>query len=329
MWDFSVSRSVGLMIRTLPFILFRLGVYLAVAFAYVLATGTGAGIGWGVGAFGDTEFRASATMIGGGIGFAIVAAVMYALREYLLYLVKAGHIAVMVELLAGRPMPGGRSQIGHAQAAVRARFAQASTLFAVDQIVKGVLRVITGLARGILSMLPGLDRLAGVVQAFLNVAVGLIDEVIIAHAFATNAPDPWASAREALVLYAQNNRNMLKNAAWITVITYGALGLVFLILLGPAVLIAQSLPGQIEAVGVVFALVFAWALKAALFEPFAVACLLQAYFRATEGQPLDPVWEARLDTLSAKFRQLRDRVTSASSTASTRTQPEPMASPTD
>lgn len=327
MWDFSISRSIGLMARTLPFILFRLAVYLGVALGYVLVAGTGAGIGYGIGSFGDADARAGAALMGGGIGFALFGAVVYGLREYLLYLVKAGHIAVMVEILAGRPMPEGRSQIGHAQAAVRARFAQASTLFAVDQVVKAVLRAITGLARGILSILPGLDRLTGVVQAFVNVAVGLIDEVIIAHAFATRATNPWAAAREALVLYAQNNRNMLKNAAWIAAITYGALAIVFLILLGPALLIAQSLPGQVEAVGVVFALVFAWALKAALFEPFAVACLLQAYFRATAGQPLDPAWEARLDSLSGKFRALRDRAATAFAPAAST--PGPMAHPTE
>lgn len=307
MWNFSISLSFSLMVRTLPFILFRLGVYLSVAFGYLLITGTGAGIGWGIGAFGDTDFRAGATLIGGGIGFALFGAAVYALREYLLYLVKAGHIAVMVEMLAGRPMPEGRSQIGHAHAAVKARFAEASTLFAVDQIVKAVLRAVTGLARGILSMLPGMNRLTGVIQAFLSVAVGLIDEVIMGHAFATGATNPWVAAREALVLYAQNNRNMLKNAIWITAIIYGALAMVFLLLLGPAVLVARGLPGEMEALGVLIALIFAWALKAALFEPFAVACLMQAYFRATEGQPLDPEWEARLDGLSSKFRVLRER----------------------
>lgn len=311
MWDFSVSLSFSLMVRTLPFILFRLGVYLSVALGYLLITGAGAGIGWGIGAFGDADFRAGATVLGGGIGFALFGAIVYALREYLLYLVKAGHIAVMVEMLAGRPMPEGHNQIGHAQAAVKARFAEASTLFAVDQIVKAVLRAITGLAQGVLSIIPGLKRVAGIIQAFLSIAVGLIDEVIIAHAFATSATNPWVSAREALVLYAQNNRNMLKNAVWIMAFTYGVLALIFLLFLGPAVLIAQTLPGKMEALGVVFALLFTWALKAALFEPFAVACLMQAYFRATEGQVLDPAWEARLDSLSAKFQALRDRASRA------------------
>ena len=39
MWDFSISRSLGLMVKTLPFIVFRLIVYFGIAVAYVLVTG--------------------------------------------------------------------------------------------------------------------------------------------------------------------------------------------------------------------------------------------------------------------------------------------------
>ena len=141
MADFSFSTSMGLMRRTAPFIVFRMAVYFGIAVAYVLVTGTGAGVGWGIGAFGDDEFRAASTMWGGVIGFGATAAVLYFLREYILYMVKAGHIAVMVEYLEGKELPEGRGQIDHAQRVVRERFGQANALFALDQIVKGVLRV--------------------------------------------------------------------------------------------------------------------------------------------------------------------------------------------
>ena len=165
MTDFSISVSLGLMRKTAPFILFRMAVYfgIAAAVAYVIATGAGAGIGWGVGAFGDDDFQASSTVWGGGIGFAAVAGVLYFLREYTLYLVKAGHIAVMIEALDGRELPGGRGQIEHAQAVVRERFAQSSVLFGIDQLVKGVLRAVVGLIGGLASILPipGLDLIYG------------------------------------------------------------------------------------------------------------------------------------------------------------------------
>ena len=117
-----------------------MAVYFGITLAYILVTGMGAGIGFGVGALGDAGFQAGSTFWGGLIGFGIVGAVMYWAREYILYIVKAGHIAVLVELIDGKPMPEGRSQVEHGRVVVTERFAQASVLFAVDQLIKGVLR---------------------------------------------------------------------------------------------------------------------------------------------------------------------------------------------
>lgn len=310
MWDFSIGSALAMMARTLPFILLRVAVYFGMALGYVLVTGTGAGIGYGIGGFGDDGFRASSTLWGGLAGFGLFGAIMYWAREYVLYIVKAGHIAVLVELIDGQPMPQGRSQIAHAATVVRQRFAQASVLFVIDQLVRGVIGAITGVVRGVLTLLPipGARQVSGLLHAFLRVAVGLIDEVILAHAIRSRATDPWASAREALVLYGQNYRPMLKNAAWLAVIVYGLSFVVFLVMLAPAALVVYLMPGAWAAGGFVFALLFAWAVKAALLEPFAVACMMQVYFRAIEGQSPDPEWDARLEQVSGHFRKLKGRI---------------------
>jgi hypothetical protein len=143
-----------------------------------------------------------------------------------------------------------------------------------------------------------------VVRAYLRLAVGLVDEVILAHAIRTKAENPWDSAREALVLYGQNARPMLVNAAWLTAIVYGLSFVVFLLMLAPAAAVVWLIPGAWSAGGLVFALVFAWAVKAALIEPFAIACMLQVYFKVTKGQTPDPEWEARLSKVSDKFRSM-------------------------
>lgn len=306
MYDFSSLVAVRLMRRTAPFIVFRILVYFGIALAYVLVTGAGAGLGYGIGGFGDEDFRASATLWGGGIGFALCAGAIYLAREFILYIVKAGHVAVMVEALDGRDLPGGQGQIAYARQIVSANFGQASVLFGIDQLVKGVLGAITGLLQGLLTLLPipGLDRIMGLVRAYLRVAVGLLDEVILAHALRQRAENPWDSAREALVLYGQNAKPMLINAAWVTFFSWGLSILVFLLMLAPAAGVVYLIPGAWSAGGVVFALVFAWAVKAALIEPFAIACLLQAFFKVTEGQTPNPEWEARLNGASAKFRKL-------------------------
>lgn len=309
MADFSFGVSMRLMRKTAPFIIFRMAVYFGIAVAYVLVTGTGAGIGWGVGALGDEDFRASATIWGGGLGFVLTAGVIYFLREYILYIVKAGHIAVMVELLEGRDLPEGKGQIAYAQAMVKERFGTSSILFGIDQLVKGVVRAITGLIHGIASFLPipGLDKIMGVVRAYLRVAVGLIDEVILAQIFRTRSENPWETARDAVVLYGQNAKPMLINAAWITLITYALSFVVFLLMLAPAGAVVYLIPGAWSAGGFIFAILFAWAVKVALIEPFAIACLLQAYFKVTAGQEPKPEWAAKLDSASNKFGKLVDK----------------------
>ena len=310
MWDFSIGNALGMMARTLPFIVLRMAVYFGIAVGYVLVTGSGAGIGYGVGAFGDDGFRANSTLWGGVIGFGTFGVVMYWAREYILYIVKAGHIAVLIELIDGKEMPQGKSQVSYATTVVKERFAQASVLFAVDQLIKGVIGAITGLVRGILSILPlpGVRQISGILHAFLRVAVGFIDEVILAYAIRTRSTDPWDSARDALVLYGQNYKVMLKNAAWLAVIVYLLSFIVFLVMLAPAALVVYLMPGAWAAGGVVFALLFAWSVKAALLEPFAIACLMQVYFKTIEGQQPDPEWEARLEQMSSHFRKLKARI---------------------
>lgn len=310
MWDFKLTQAIGLMMKTMPFIILRLVIYFGITLAFILITGTGAGIGWGLGSFGgDVESSATFSMWGGFIGFGLTAGVIFLAREYLLYMVKAAHIAVLVELLDGKDIPDGRSQIEHGRKVVAERFGEANTLFVLDRIIQGVLRAITGLAQGIASIIPipGLQQLMGLVRAFLNVAVGYIDEVILAYGIRTRASNPWASAQDALVLYGQNYKIMLKNAAWLTLIMYGLSFVIFLVLLAPAGAIAFLMPGAASAFGIVIALLMAWSIKAAVLEPLAITCMMQVYFPVIQGQTPNPEWQEKLNGMSKKFQQLGEK----------------------
>ena len=309
MWDFSIGRTLGLMGKTLPFIVFRIIVYFGIAVAYVLVTGVGVGVGWGVGAFGGPDFRAGAMTWGGILGFGLTAGTIFFLREYILYIVKAGHIAVLVELLEGRDVPQGQGQINYASDMVRQHFAEANVLFGVDLLVRGVLAAILGLIQGIASFLPipGLQNVLALVRAFLRVAVGLMDEVVLGYLFRSRSTNPWQGAQTALVLYAQNYKVMLGNAAWLTIIMYVLAFVVFLLMLAPAAALVWFIPNAWGAGGFVFAFLFAWAVKAALLEPFAIAAMMEVYFKVIEGQTPNPEWEEQLAKVSRKFRELGEK----------------------
>lgn len=198
---------------------------------------------------------------------------MFFLREYLLYVVKAGHIAVLVELLDGRPLPDGKGQVAYGTSVVKQRFVQSSVLFALDRLLKGVIRMMTRVVEGVANFLPipGTQAIVGLIRGMLKLSVGFLDELI---------------------------------------------------------LLVWMLPGQLSALTLIFALVFAWAAKAALLEPLALVCMMQAYFKVIEGQVPDPVWDQRLTQMSGKFGKIKqqaiDWVPQPSAAANSAASPTPV-----
>ncbi|MER9401311.1 hypothetical protein NKI46_24680 [Mesorhizobium sp. M0615] len=325
MWDFEIGRSVSIMIRTWPFIALRTIVYFGITLAYIVATGSGASVGYGVGHIStDPDGPLSFALWGGIVGIGIVSIALYWIREYILYVVKAGHIAVMVHLIDGRDVPNGQDQIAYAKDVVKERFAEANILFVVDQLVKGAIRAITGLIGGIAAFLPipGLGGLVAFINTVIRLSLTYVDEIILGYNIRINSSSPFETARQGVVLYAQNGKTMVKNAVWLAVIMWGVSFVIFLLMLAPAAAIMWFIPGQLGGWAFVLAILLAWAFKAAFIEPFAIACLMQVYFKTIEGQVPNAEWDQRLAEASSKFRELRDKAV-ASFGGSRWTQPAP------
>jgi len=307
MWDFSLARTTGIMMQTMPFILMRMAIYFGITLAYMVAIGGGAGIGYGVGHI--SEDPAGYAIGGGIIGFGVVSVAVYWVREYILYVVKAGHIAVMVSLIDGRPLPQGQGQIAYASDVVKARFGETNVLFALDQLIKGVIGAITGIIWTVGNFLPipGLDGLVSFINSVIRMSLTYVDEIILGYNIRINSLNPWETSRQGLVLYAQNGVVMVKNALWLTVFLYLLAFVVFLVILTPVAGLMYFLPDAVGGWSFVVALIFAWAFKAAVLEPFAIAALMEVYFKTIEGQVPNAEWDGKLANASAKFRDLKDR----------------------
>ncbi|WP_291323002.1 hypothetical protein [Desulfonatronospira sp.] len=307
MKDFSFSEVLGLLMKTLPFLVFRFLIYFAITLGFVIITGTGAGIGYGVGSIADKA--AAGGMWGGLAGFGLAAAIMYFIREYLLYLVKAGHIAVLVELLDGKEIPGGKGQIDYARQQVQKRFSSSTVLFGLDQLIKGILRSFNRVFLSIASILPipGAAGAMKIINTIVTLSLTYLDEVILAYLMKTRSENPWASSRTALILYAQNYKSFLKNAVWLALFIWASTFVVFLVVLGPVALLVGLFPGTAGPLTLIVALVFAWGIKQAVIEPIGMTALMLVYFKVTEGQTANPEWEAKLSNVSSKFKDLKDK----------------------
>jgi hypothetical protein len=305
--DFRVGQVFGLLMRTLPFFVLRIAVYLGITVAYVIGVGIGGGIGLLFGKVGGQS--GGGTFLGALVGFGLVTGVLFWAREYLLYLVKAAHIAVLVELLDGREVPAGKSQIAYGREIVQQRFKESSMLFGLHMLIRGALRAFNRTAASIANMLPipGLDSLVKIVDAFVNTSLTYLDEVILAEILRQRSTNPWATARDSVVLYAQNYKGVLKNAAFLTLIVWALTLVIFLVVVGPVAALVAEFPKIAGIWTFVLSVVVALCLKAALVDPFAMTALLQVYAKVTAGQTPDREWIARLDGMSSKFRELTER----------------------
>ena len=307
MLDFRTGQILGLLVRTLPFVLLRLVVYIGITLAYIIAVGIGGGIGLLFGKIGGSGSGGSA--IGGLIGFGIVSGLLYWAREYLLYLVKAGHVAVLVELLDGKQIPAGKGQIDYATGIVKQHFATSSMLFGLNQLIRGILRAFNSLTLSIASWLPipGLDVLVKLVDKIINTGLSHLDQVILAQILRKPADNPWATARDSIVLYAQNYKGVLKNAAFLTFIIWGLTLVILLLVAAPIATLIGLFHVHAGFWTFALAVIAALSLKAALIDPFATTALIQMYDKLTAGQTPNPEWSAKLESMSGKFRELAQR----------------------
>jgi len=205
-----------------------------------------------------------------------------------------------------RQIPAGQGQIAYGATFVKTHFTESSVLFGVDQLIKGALRSLFNTINFFTAWLPvpALQQLIRIVEAFIRMSLTYVDEIILAYLIRTQTKNPWSTARDGLVLFAQNYTHFLKNAAWLSVFMWGLTAVLFLVLLGPVIALMTIFHSSATIWGFFIALIFAIALKKAIMEPIAIAALMQVYFKEIEGQVPNPEWTARLDQISRRY--LRD-----------------------
>jgi hypothetical protein len=189
MWNFKIGRTFGLMFSTLPFIALRTAVYFGCSLILIAGMIGGPLLGvllvpetiWVYGFYGGLIF-----------GCGVAGTIVYFLREYFLYLVKAGHVAVLVELLEGRQLP--KAQLSYAKDIVAERFVEASSFFLIDQVVTSVLNVVNRMLVGLGSFIPGMDGAMAFIGRVIRTSLTFADEVILGLSFRTRSTDTsWSS----------------------------------------------------------------------------------------------------------------------------------------
>ncbi len=289
----------------MAFTFIRLVLYLALSLALLIATLMG--LGFGLIGGGAVDSISPHDSSGGIVGFVLCGFAIYYTRGLWFYLVKARHIALLVDAVAEKMIPEGSAQIDYARQRVAKRFASARELFSLHQLIKRIRIYLMKTCTPMGDQLPAIPNplAAKFVGTVVAAPLTFLDEIVIAYSFKDDSKGPWSAASEGVVFLAQNFRLMWRNAWIMFVIMYTGLFGVYLLMLVPVAAVEELIPVPIGNWRYVFALVFAWSVKAALIEPIVLAGLIALLFKNSEGKVPNSDWVERLHNSSAEYNEIQ------------------------
>lgn len=295
-------RATGVFLKTLPFVALRLAVGVLFGIVTILYFGI---VGWFVLTLSDTG------TVSGPIGaIALLVATLIFLgamrfaRRYLLYMVAAGHIAVIAHIVDTGETPP--NQIAFGTSKVKDNFVEASGLFVVDKLVKAAIRQFNNTTislAGLVSMVPSLKAIIDVLGRAISLAASYIDEAILAHMFLHEEQNHWQSARDGVVLYAKSWKALLGSTL---VIILGLYAVVFMMLLAFAPLSGffGSLSPRFEILGWVVVAGMALAVYLGVLRPWVKTVVITTFLVESRGLTPDSETVDRLAERSEGFREL-------------------------
>ena len=299
-----LGTSFKLMLRTLPIIGVRLGASILFWIALLIYLAIAGWIAYLVG---------NAVQIVGVILFivALVAIIpIYNLvYHYVFYLLKAAHVAIIAELLVNGKVPEGRGQLAWGRQKVQERFGEVSAMFIIDELVMGVVHTFTRTVFFLTEWLPGdtLHTAVSMINRVIEYAMNYIDEAVLARSFWNERDSVWTNARDGVVLYAMVWKPILKNAIALMIISFLPFIVAFIVLSAPiGFLLARTSP-QIAGWSIIATLVLSYLIKVALGDAFAMTAIIATYQRETLNLMPDPNMVAKLDSVSDKFKNLKQR----------------------
>ena len=194
--------------KTLPFCWSKLGLgLLNIVICVVLFA-----ILMGIALLFNSEGVAAVMII---VWFVLIGIVNFVINHYFAYLVKAGHVAVIAQTFKDGRVPDNCVSVGKAM--VKDRFGTANAYFAIDKLVSGAVkqlqRTLGRITDSLLGSLPGADSVKSATNFFLNISLGYIDECCLSYTFYNRGQNAYKSACDGVVIYAQNWKHLLKNAA--------------------------------------------------------------------------------------------------------------------
>lgn len=311
--DMSVMK---LFKKTLPFFISRIIVYGVFGLVALIFIGIMVGVGFlVVKMFGDSSGAFIIVMI---IAFGVIYGGLKFLERYVLYMVKIGHISVVVELLTNGKVPEGKGQVAYGKDQVTSNFGTANIAFVLDNMVHAAVRQIQRWMMRVgdmFSFIPGSKNIIGIINAIMSIALNYIDEAIVSYIFVRKnngyEESVWKSASDGVVLYAQSWKGILKTAVGSVIFIYAFNIIIFLMLAFPFMFISKLMSANtpelgflLGALALIAAYVVTTILKRAFIDPIVTIAMIRSYQMSIQGMEPKMDLQHKLLGVSANFKKL-------------------------
>ncbi|MBQ2940858.1 MAG: hypothetical protein IJD97_01340 [Clostridia bacterium] len=282
--------------KTMPFAIAKLVLGAATVLISVVLLAILLGLGW---LFGENGMVICIFIWIGATGV-----VRFAIMHYFGYLVKAGHVAVLAEAVTTGKVPD--NQVNYGKEAVKKRFSTSNIYFAVDKLVSGAVKQIQ---RGIsklgnaLDFIPGMGAVTGIANFFVELSLGYVDECCLGYTFYKKEQGAFRSACDGVVIYAQNIKHLLKNAAK-TMLKVLLLSLVVLIAVFVPIGLLFKLLSWNAFIGFLLAVFITWVIKFAFLDSYILCQTMASYMEVAPTTEITFDLYGKLSKISGKFKEL-------------------------
>lgn len=314
--DISIMKLIR---KTMPFFIARILTYLLFGLIAFVFLGIMVGIGFLlVNMFGESSGAFLIIML---FAFLVVYGGLKFLERYFLYMVKIGHVSVIVELLRTGEIPEGKGQVAYGKDQVVKNFGTSNVAFVLDKMVHAAVRQIQRwiLRIGnVFSFIPGSKNIIGIINMIMSVSLNYIDEAIVGYIFLRKAEgydeSVWKSASDGVVLYAQSWKGILKTATGSVVFIYVFNIVSFLVFAFPLMFVSRILSENTPGLGTVFgffaiigAYILTTVLKRALIDPIITIAMIRSYQISIRN--LEPAMDLqqKLLGISSRFKSLFEK----------------------
>lgn len=224
--------------------------------------------------------------------------------HYFGYMIKAGHVAVIASAVTTGVLP--ENQFEYGKQMVQSRFAASNVYFVVDKLVGGAVRQlqkVIGKIGGALDAVPGMAQITNILQTFIGIALGYVDECCLGYCFLNKEKGAFQASCDGVVIYFQNAKRLLKDAAVTTLIVILGTFAAWIVPFGLVAVIFRAAGWNMFA-GVILALIIAIVIKAAFIDSWMLVKMMVSYMEVAPSTQITFDLYDKLCGLSSKFKEL-------------------------